>query len=357
MLNIIGIGSSKNDITLNAIKAIEESNVIIGYRKYIDSISHLIEGKEIIKKGMGDEVKRGELAISKALEGNNVAIISSGDPGVYGMANLIFQLLGKYDEVDVRVYPGVSALNYSADLLGAPLHDFASISLSNLLTPLSEIENKIRHAAEGNFIIAVYNPISKSRKEPFRLFKKILLEVRGEDTLVGIVDSTEYPSKTKIVKLGQLEEEEVNMFSCLIVGNKLTYLSEGYMVTSRGYAIKRDIHPASRKFYEDYFEGKTPVGSNVDCDYYPCHEEGQFCDFCYCPFYPCGDGSTGGKWIKNKDVWSCEDCLWIHTEEAVRCVKKYFNDYVNDVEDLNRKKKDLLKLRRHCILNSEKEYF
>ena len=133
MLNIIGIGPSKGDITLNAIKALKESNVIIGYKKYIDSINDLIDGKEIIKKGMGDEVARGELAISKTLEGNNVAIISSGDPGVYGMANLIFQLIGKYEDIDVRVYPGVSALNYSADLLGAPLHDFATISLSNLL--------------------------------------------------------------------------------------------------------------------------------------------------------------------------------------------------------------------------------
>ena len=351
MLNIVGIGPSENDITLNAIKALEESDVIIGYKKYIDSISNIIEGKEIIRNGMGDEVKRGELAISKALEGHNVAIVSSGDPGVYGMANLIFQLLGKYDDVDVRVYPGVSAVNYSADLLGAPLHDFATISLSNLLTPLSEIENKIRHAALGNFVIAVYNPISNSRKEPFRLFKKIMLEECGPDILVGIVDSRSYPSKTKIVSLGELDEEDINMFSCLIVGNKLTYLSDGYMVTSRGYAIKRDIHPAAVKFYEDYFEGKTACGSNLDCDYYPCHKEGQLCDFCYCPFYPCGDGSTGGKWIKNKNIWSCEDCFWIHTEDAVKCVKKYFDDYVNSVDDLNKNKKDLLKLRRYCILN------
>ena len=139
MLNIIGIGPSKGNITLDALKALDDSDIIIGYKKYIDSISDIIEGKEVIKKGMGDEVARGELAISKSLEGNNVAIISSGDPGVYGMANLIFQLIGKYDDVDVRIYPGVSALNYSADLLGAPLHDFATISLSNLLTPLSEI--------------------------------------------------------------------------------------------------------------------------------------------------------------------------------------------------------------------------
>lgn len=354
MLNIIGIGPSKGDITLNAIKALKESNVIIGYKKYIDSINDLIDGKEIIKKGMGDEVARGELAISKTLEGNNVAIISSGDPGVYGMANLIFQLIGKYEDIDVRVYPGVSALNYSADLLGAPLHDFATISLSNLLTPLSEIQNKIEHAAKGNFIIAVYNPISKSRKEPFRLFKKILLDIRGSNTLLGIVDSTSYPSKTKIVKLINLDEEDINMFSCLIVGNKLTYLSDGYMVTPRGYAIKNDIHPSSRNFYDNFFKSNTPVGPNLECEYYPCHYYGQNCDFCYCPFYPCGDGSTGGKWIKGKNIWSCEDCTWIHEKDAIDCVKKKFNDIVNDVDDLNRKKKELLKLRRHCVLKTKK---
>lgn len=353
MLNIIGIGPSKGNITLDALKALDDSDIIIGYKKYIDSISDIIEGKEVIKKGMGDEVARGELAISKSLEGNNVAIISSGDPGVYGMANLIFQLIGKYDDVDVRIYPGVSALNYSADLLGAPLHDFATISLSNLLTPLSEIKTKIEHAAKGNFIIAVYNPISKSRKEPFRLFKKILLDIRGPETLVGIVDSSSYPSKTTIVNLSELNEEDINMFSCLIVGNKLTYLSEGYMVTPRGYAIKNDIHPASKNFYEKFFNGDTPTGPNYECEYYPCHVYGQYCDFCYCPFYPCGDGSTGGKWIKGKDIWSCEDCTWIHSKDAIECIKKEFNELVENVEDLNHNKKDLLKLRRHCILKTK----
>ena len=353
MLNIVGIGPSKDDITLNAIKAIEDSDVIIGYKKYVDSIVHLTVGKEIISNGMGGEVERGELAISKAREGQDVAIISSGDPGVYGMANLIFQLLGKYRDVDVRVYPGVSAFNYSADLLGAPLHDFASISLSNLLTPLSEIEDKIWHAALGNFVIGVYNPISKSRKEPFRLFKRILLEVRGEDTLVGIVDSSSYPSKTKIVKLGELREEDINMFSCLIVGNKLTHLVDGYMVTPRGYAIRKDMHPSAVEFYERFFNGETPCGPNRDCSYYPCHKDGQYCDFCYCPFYPCGDGSTGGKWIKDKNVWSCEDCYWIHESDTVKCVKSEFGNIITSIEDFNsvKNKKALLKLRRYCILN------
>ena len=356
MINIIGIGQNRENMTLGALNALKESDVIVGYEKYIDSISDIVEGKEIIKKGMGDEVKRVEMAIEKNFEGKTVSIVSSGDAGVFGMANVFFPLISKYDNIDVKVYPGVSALNYSASLLGAPLHDFAAISLSDLLTPLVEIENKLHHALLSNLIIAIYNPISKTRKEPFRLFKKLVLEIRGEDTLIGIVNSETYPSKVKVVKIQDLDEDKINMSTTLIVGNKMTYNEGSYMITPRGYVIKYQLHPMTIDFYQKFINGKTPTGPNTECEFYPCHEEGQYCDFCYCPFYPCGDSSTGGKWIKNKNIWNCKDCMWIHKKENIDCVKPHIADMIKEPKDLVKNKKELLKLRRACILKDPKHY-
>ncbi|MCL2156885.1 MAG: precorrin-3B C(17)-methyltransferase [Methanobrevibacter sp.] len=350
MINVIGIGPNRENITLSALEALKNADVVIGYKKYIESVEDLLEGKKIIKKGMGDEIARGELAISKSFEGKNVALISSGDPGVFGMANLMFQLIGKYDDIEINVYPGVSAVNYSASLLGAPLHDFCAISLSDILTPIGEIEKKIEYAAKANFIIVIYNPISKTRKEPFRKFKKILLEVKGSDTLIGIVDSSQKSVKTKIVTLDKLDEDEINMSTTLIVGNSLSYVENDYLITSRGYVVKSSIHPLANEFYNNYLNGETATGSNKDCEYYPCHNDLQCCDFCFCPFYPCGDSSTGGKWIKSKKVWSCEDCSWIHEKSTVKCIKNSLKDILKEVDDLKSNKKELLKLRRACIL-------
>ena len=137
MINVIGIGQKRENMTLGAIKAIEDSDVIIGYKKYINQIEDLITDKEIIKKGMGDEIYRAEMAIQKSLEGQTVSLISSGDPGVFGMANVLYQIVSKYEDVEIKVYPGVSAVNYASNILGAPLNDFEAISLSNILTPLS----------------------------------------------------------------------------------------------------------------------------------------------------------------------------------------------------------------------------
>jgi precorrin-3B C17-methyltransferase len=353
MINIIGIGPNRENITLSAFEALKNADVVIGYKKYIESVEDIIEGKKIIKKGMGDEIARGELAISESLEGKNVALISSGDPGVFGMANVMFQLISKYDNIDVKVFPGVTALNYSASLLGAPLHDFAAISLSDILTPLEEIEKKIKYAAYADFIIAIYNPISKTRKKPFRRFKEILLDIKGSKTLIGIVDSSENIPKTKIVTLGKLNEDDINMSTTLIVGNSLTYVDNDYLITPRGYVVKSPIHPLANEFYTRYLNDEEATGSNLDCDYYPCHDDLQCCDFCYCPFYPCGDSSTGGKWIKNKNVWSCEDCLWIHDKNTVDCVKNDLGDILKEVPDLKSNKKEFLKLRRACILKTK----
>lgn len=352
MINVIGIGQNRENMTLGALKAIEESDVIIGYKKYINQIEDLIADKEIVKKGMGDEIARAEYAIKRSKEGQTVSLISSGDPGVFGMANVLYQIVSKYDDVDIKVYPGVSALNYASSKLGAPLNDFAAISLSNILTPLSEIEKKLKYALEANLIVAIYNPISKTRKEPFRRFKQAVIDVKGEDTLIGIVDSTYEPAKETIVKVKDLTEDIVNMSCTLIVGNDLTYVQEGNLITPRGYVIRSQIHPLSQNHYEMFLQGNIAHGPNRDCDYYPCHYEGQYCDFCYCPFYPCGDSSTGGEWIKGKDVWNCKECIWLHEEENVKCLRKPLENILEEVDDLKSKKKTLLKLRRACLLKN-----
>ena len=352
MINVIGIGQNRENMTLGALKAIEESDVIIGYKKYINQIEDLIEGKEVLKKGMGDEIARAEVAINKSNEGQTVSLGSSGDPGVFGMANVLYQILSKYDDVDVKVYPGVSALNYASSKLGAPLNDFAAISLSNILTPLSEIEKKLRYALESNLIIAIYNPISKTRKEPFRRFKQCVLDIKGEDALIGIVDSIYEPPKETIVKIKDLTEDIVNMSCTLIVGNDLTYIQDNKLITPRGYVIRSSIHELSRNHYEKFLNGEINHGPNRECDYYPCHWDGQYCDFCYCPFYPCGDSSTGGEWIKGKDVWNCKDCKWPHEKDAVNCIREPLEEILEEVDDLKSKKKTLLKLRRACLLKN-----
>ena len=353
MINVIGIGQNRENMTLGVIKAIEESDVIIGYKKYINQIEDLIEGKEILKKGMGDEIARAEVAIQKSKEGQTVSLISSGDPGVFGMANVLYQILSKYDDIDVKVYPGVSALNYASSKLGAPLNDFAAISLSNILTPLSEIEKKLKYALEANLIVAIYNPISKTRKEPFRRFKQCVLDIKGEDALIGIVDSTYEPAKETIVKVKDLTEDIVNMSCTLIVGNDITYVQDDKLITPRGYVIRSPIHELSRNHYEKFLNGEVAHGPNRECEFYPCHWDGQYCDFCYCPFYPCGDSSTGGEWIKGKDVWNCKECTWPHQKEVVNCIRGPIEEVLEEVDDLKAKKKTLLKLRRACLLNND----
>jgi precorrin-3B C17-methyltransferase len=353
MINVIGIGQNRENMTLGALKAIEESDVIIGYKKYINQIEDLIEGKEIVKKGMGDEIARAEFAIKKSLEGQTVSLISSGDPGVFGMANVLYQIVSKYENVEIKIYPGVSALNYASSYLGAPLHDFAAISLSNILTPLSEIEKKLRYALEANLIVAIYNPISKTRKEPFRRFKQCVLDIKGEDALIGIIDSTYDPPKPTIVKAKDLTEDIVNMSCTLLVGNDITYVQDGKLVTPRGYVIRSKIHPLSQNHYEKFLNGEVAHGPNRECEFYPCHFEGQYCDFCYCPFYPCGDSSTGGEWIKGKDVWNCKECHWLHEKETVEYIREPLENILEDVEDLKTKKKTLLKLRKACLLKTD----
>ncbi|HOI71984.1 MAG TPA: precorrin-3B C(17)-methyltransferase [Methanobacterium sp.] len=353
MIRVVGIGPSRDDMTIRALNAIDEADVIIGYKGYIKHIDDLVKGKKVVSKGMGQELLRAELAVRESKAGKNVVLISSGDPGVFGMANVLFQLMGKYKHLEVEVIPGISAVNFAASILGAPLHDFAVISLSDLLTPLSEIKCKIKKACEGDFVIAFYNPMSKTRKKPFAEALNILQDEMKPSTPVGLVKGKDGGADVKITSLENLPSEEIDMSTIIIVGNSMSYVEDGRMVTPRGYMVPYSLHPLAIEFYEKYLDGEGADGPNLGCEYYPCHHHPQNCTFCYCPFYPCADPSTGGRWIKEKGVWSCEGCTWIHEDKTVQCIQAKLPSIVENIGDLKKKKKELLKLRRECIRNTE----
>lgn len=239
MIYVVGIGpGSKEDMTLRALKAIENSDVIVGYKTYIDLIEDLIEDKEVVQNGMRKEIDRCKAAIDIAKEGKNVAVISSGDAGVYGMAGLVIEL-AKEENVEVKVVPGVTASTASAAILGAPMmHDFCHISLSDLLTPYDLIMDRVRKAAESDMIICFYNPRSKGRPEHLKNAFEIIGEVKGKNTVVGIVnDAGREKQKKHITTIEEMNYELVDMTTMVIVGNKETYKFENNMITPRGYKI------------------------------------------------------------------------------------------------------------------------
>ncbi|MDR2624216.1 MAG: cobalt-precorrin-3B C(17)-methyltransferase [Methanobrevibacter sp.] len=344
MLHIIRVDSNRENMTIGALNALKKSEVVVGYEEDLNKIEDLIEGKIVPEEIVKDGVNLIDLGISMALNGD-VALVDREDPETFGLANLFFQNLGKYDEFEFKIYPSTTSINYGASLLGAPLTDFVAIDLSSNLIPLSEIKEKIENGAKSNFVIVVYKG-----KKYFKLIKKILLDLKKEDVLVGVVNDMDY----YIVKLENLNDDELSLDTILIVGNRTTYAENNKLITPQGVLIAPYLHPLTKEFYANFINDKSPKGPDKTCEYYPCHDdmENQQCDFCYCPFYPCGDGSTGGKWIKNKNVWNCVDCSWIHERNVVNCVKPKLKEIFTDVEDLKTKKEDLLKIRRECIFKT-----
>lgn len=236
---VIGIGPGNRDqMSMMALKAIEESNVIVGYKTYIDLIEDIIEGKEVINSGMKKEVERCELTIDEAEKGKIVSIVSSGDPGVYGMAGVILELVNKRNSnVEVEIVPGITAANAAAASLGAPLmHDYAVISLSDLLTDWEVIKKRIDCAAAGDFIIALYNPRSKGRVNQIVEARDIILKHRKGTTTVGIVRNAKRKGEEVVVTtLENMFDHEINMFTMVIIGNTNTYEMNNKMITPRGY--------------------------------------------------------------------------------------------------------------------------
>ncbi|MFV9510165.1 precorrin-3B C(17)-methyltransferase [Tepidibacillus sp. LV47] len=244
---IVGIGPGSEELmTKQAQLAINKSEIIVGYRTYIDLILPYIKGKEVVATGMTKEIERAEIAIDLAKKGKKVAVISSGDAGVYGMAGLIYEMIAARERkisVQIEVIPGISAVNAAAALLGAPLmNDYCTISLSDLLTPWEQIEKRIRLAAEADFVIALYNPKSKKRILPIQKTQEILLQYRSADTPVGIVKNAYRDDQEVIVTtLGEMLHHEMNMVTTIIVGNQATFQFDQKIVTPRGYQNKYSL--------------------------------------------------------------------------------------------------------------------
>lgn len=238
MLRIIGIGPGKSSwMSGAALEGIAESEVIVGYKTYVDLVKDLIEDKEVLSNGMRKEVDRCQKAIDLVREGKKVALISSGDAGVYGMAGLVYELLADQEMIDVEVIPGITASLGAAALMGAPLmNDFCHISLSDLMTPMEVIEKRLEAAAMGDFVICLYNARSKGRPHHLEKAVEILLKHKPKDTIVGIGKDVGRPEEEIVyATLKDLPYELVDMTSIVIIGNQSTRLIHGKMVTMRGY--------------------------------------------------------------------------------------------------------------------------
>jgi precorrin-3B C17-methyltransferase len=236
-LYVIGIGpGGLEHMTLKAIKAIEESQVVVGYNKYIDFIKPLVEGKELYSTGMKGEEVRCTHALKEA-ENKVVSIISTGDAGIYGMAGLILQL-NTEDNVEVEVIPGVTASSAAASVVGAPLmHDNCNISLSDLMTPYDLIKKRVSLAAEGDFVISLYNPRSMGRPKYLRECINLIAVHRKETTPVAVVkNALRDGQEIRLFTLGTFEESVVDMFSIVIIGNSQSYIKNGKFITPRGYS-------------------------------------------------------------------------------------------------------------------------
>ena len=243
---IVGIGPGNVDeMTPKARKLIDSADVIVGYKTYIKLIEKIIGDKKILASGMRQEIQRAQLAIDEARKNLNVAVISSGDAGIYGMAGLLIEMILNLPEnlqPKIEIAAGVSSLNSAAAILGAPLmHDFAVISLSDLMTPFELIKKRVKLASEGDFVIALFNPKSKSRVTHINEVQKILLEQRAGSTPVGIVTNAGRVDERKIIStLESFVDEEIDMFTLVLIGNSKTFVKGDFMITPRGYNLIKD---------------------------------------------------------------------------------------------------------------------
>lgn len=254
-ISVIGLGPGNlENITGKASAAIQNSDTIIGYDVYIDLLSGLISNQEVIRAGATEEVVRAQRAVQLASEGKTVAVVSSGDAGVYGMAGLIFEVLVELgwhpgDNPSIEVLPGISAIQSCGARLGAPImHDACTISLSDHLTPWEVIEKRVEAAAQADFVIAFYNPKSRQRTRQIEEARKILLKYRRKDTPVGLVKNAYRASEEVFTTtLEDMLNHEIGMLTTVIVGNSATFLYDGLMITPRGYqrkyVLNRDEQP------------------------------------------------------------------------------------------------------------------
>lgn len=237
-LYVVGIGpGAYEDMTIKAVKALEESQVIVGYTVYVDLVREHFPGKEMMTTPMRREQERCQLAIDEAKKGKTVAMVCSGDSGVYGMSGLILEMAEHDADLEIQVIPGVTAALSGGALLGAPLgHDFAVISLSDLLTPMELIEERLRQSAQADMILCIYNPSSKKRADYLKWACEIVMEYKSPETVCGFVRNiSRDEEEMEILSLEQLRDAQVDMFTTVYIGNSMTKEIRGRMVTPRGY--------------------------------------------------------------------------------------------------------------------------
>ncbi len=240
MLYVVGIGAgSREGMTIAAQNTIERSELIVGYTKYVELVKRIFPHKEYAATGMTQERERVEYALNAASD-KNVSLVCSGDPQLYGMAGLAYELSEKYPETEIEVVAGVTAAFSGGAVLGSPLtHDFAVISLSDLLTPADKIRKRLECAAECDMVIVLYNPSSKKRADHLQKACDIILEHRSAETVCGYVRNIGRDGQeSRILTLAELRDTPVDMFTTVYIGNSETKITGGKMVTPRGY---RDV--------------------------------------------------------------------------------------------------------------------
>ncbi len=242
-LTVVGTGPGADDlITPRARQAIEEAEVIAGYKTYLDLIDHCISPEqEVLSSAMMQEIDRCRRALELADSGKSVVLVCGGDPGIYAMAGLVFELVRDTGSTSrIEIIPGIAALNACAAVLGAPLmHDFATISLSDLMTPWELIEKRLEAAAMADFVTVIYNPKSKKRTEQIVRAQEIMLEQRDSQTPVGIVSGAGRAHESVcLTTLEKMLDQEIGMQTTVIIGNSTTFIFGDKMVTPRGYSAK-----------------------------------------------------------------------------------------------------------------------
>ena len=235
---VVGIGpGAYEQMTVRAAKILADCDVIVGYTVYVDLVKEHFAGKEFLTTPMRKEVERCQMAFEEAGKGKTVAMICSGDAGVYGMAGLMLEIGKSHPETKVEVVPGVTAATGGAAVLGAPLiHDFALISLSDLLTPWEKIEKRLLAASEADFVICLYNPSSKKRHDYLKKACDLMLRYKSKDTVCGMVSNIGREGESmEVMTLEALREAQADMFTTVFIGKAQTKVIQGRMVTPRGY--------------------------------------------------------------------------------------------------------------------------
>lgn len=235
---VVGIGPGHRELmTIEAWETLKKCDLIVGYTVYVDLIRELFPEKETLTTPMKREEERCRMAFEKAAAGSRVAMVCSGDAGVYGMAGLMLEMGREYPDCRVKVVAGVTAALSGASVLGAPLvHDTALISLSDLLTPWEKIERRLEGAAMADFVICLYNPSSKKRHDYLKKACEIILKYQAPETVCGLVSQIGREGETReILTLGELKDRQTDMFTTVFIGNSQTRQIGDYMVTPRGY--------------------------------------------------------------------------------------------------------------------------